>query len=259
MTKKILCHILLLVLLFIFTGCSDNKVTSSDDEVVTEAEDTTQANNRYDGEDGLTIEYLCDNYGMKESDFDDVDFDAFIEYYGLTKETIKNDPPKPLLEEYKQLKYKVKIPNYSDYKATTDVFLSEYNSSIETVIINEYVSSGATGTSEITILDFGLGFALYPRDLRFVSENDIVMEIGDDEKNVVVDYINKSDLYNLEKQSVDVASEQAEDDQTSTVNLMIKMNDGTVYSISYFETNNPTDEEKRFFDLIKDIKNLVKK
>ena len=258
MNKQILCNILLLLLLLIFTGCSDSKVNSDANEVVTEAEDTTQGNNDHDGEGELTIEYLCNNYGMKESDFDDVDFDAFVDYYGLTKENIKNDPPKPLLEEYKQLKYKVKIPNYNDYKTTTDKFLSDYNSNIETVIIDEYVSSGVTGTSEITVLDFGLGFAFSPRNLRFVSENDIVKEISDEEKNRVVECINKNDLCNLEKQSEDTSSEQVEDGQPSTTKLMIKMKDGTVYGVSYFNTSNPTDGEKLFFDFIRDIKMIVK-
>ena len=83
-------------------------------------------------------------------------------------------------------------------------------------------------------------------------------EISDEEKNRVVECINKNDLCNLEKQSEDTSSEQVEDGQPSTTKLMIKMKDGTVYGVSYFNTSNPTDGEKLFFDFIRDIKMIVK-
>ena len=258
MKKKMLCHILLLVLLLIFTGCSDDKVNSSDNEVVTEIEDTAQGNNGND--DGLTIEYVCEKYNMDESEFDGVDFDAFVDYYGLTKDNMGAAGPKYLLEKYKELKYKVKIPEYSKLTGNTDTFLDEYKEHIEVVIIEEIEEAGSEQSCNTLVLDFALGYELLshkPLSSSGFSEEDIVKEIDDDIKNQIVDCINNSDLCNLEKQSVDTASEQAEGYQPSATKLLIKMNDGTVYGISYIETDNPADEEKQFFDFINDIKKLV--
>lgn len=78
--------------------------------------------NNINNDNRLTLEYVCGEFNMDESEFDGVDFDAFVSYYGLTYDNIKEGDPRFLLNDYKSLEDKMIIPDYSSIKATTDIF-----------------------------------------------------------------------------------------------------------------------------------------
>ena len=61
----------------------------------------------------LTLEYVCDEFQIDESEFADVDFERFVNYYNLSYETIHNENVEFLLEKYKENLEKIELPDYS--------------------------------------------------------------------------------------------------------------------------------------------------
>lgn len=71
-------------LLFLLAGCGAKDETVLPDNKGTAAEEPAAES----ADEKLTLEYVCEEFGMDESEFADVDFDAFVDYYGLTYENI---------------------------------------------------------------------------------------------------------------------------------------------------------------------------
>lgn len=108
--------VLLVLCVSLLAGCGTDKGTADNDGV-------------------LTPEYVCEEFGMDESEFEGVDFDAFVSYYGLTYDNIKEGDPRFLLNDYKAMEDKTEIPDYTSMKITTDKFLPEYQDKAEVVVI----------------------------------------------------------------------------------------------------------------------------
>lgn len=76
-------------------------------EITAEARATEQngeGKNEGDNDIELTQEYVCREFGISESEFEGVDFDRFVDYYGLTYEDLNNESVAYLLQEYKKSK-----------------------------------------------------------------------------------------------------------------------------------------------------------
>lgn len=54
------------------------------------------------GEQELTLEYVCAQFGISEAEFEGVDFDSFVDYYGLTNENIQDESVEYLLRQYRE-------------------------------------------------------------------------------------------------------------------------------------------------------------
>ena len=149
-----------------------------------ESEDIIMGENNINNDNRLTLEYVCGEFNMDESEFDGVDFDAFVSYYGLTYDNIKEGDPRFLLNDYKSLEDKMIIPDYSSIKATTDIFLPEYIDKVELVIIEDIKGE----TCQTIIIDFRLGkvFSIFD-SIDNITSNDIVKDTDDTVRKVVIE------------------------------------------------------------------------
>ena len=129
-------------------GNITTEASQKDQDTVTTEHEQAQAK-----DEKLTLEYVCEEFNIDESEFDGVDFDAFVSYYGLTYENIGGGDPRFLLNDYKELQDKTEIPDYAALKITTNKFLPEYQDKIETVIV-EHVEGE---TCQTIVIDLKLG------------------------------------------------------------------------------------------------------
>ena len=251
MKKKIIV-VAIISFLILLIGCGNKDI-----KVIT-AENTNESKDKEETDMKLTIEYVCDKYDIDKSEFDGIDFNDFVEYYDLTYENIASENIPFLLNDYKSLTYKVKIPKY-DSSITTDTFLTEYKEKIEVVRIVDIRADGSVEECVYTIVDFNIGLILvssYPTSA--LSEDNIVGETDDDIKEKVKDSFEKYDVYNWKE---NVSSNNSEEDEIGTSNnisVVIELADGTVYGYSYsWSRDEEVVSNKNFFDFIDEIENLV--
>lgn len=165
---------------------------------------------------------------MDESEFDGVDFNAFVSYYGLTYENIGGGDPRFLLNDYKELQDKTEIPDYAALKITTNKFLPEYQDQVEMVIV-EHVEGE---TCQTTVIDLKLGKVFTTNgNIENLSADDIVGDAGDATKNAIVNSMNTRNICSWEAENVDEDSDITGTEAGCTI--IIKMSDGTCYGISY--------------------------
>lgn len=234
---------LVLSIILVVAGCGQVEMG---DENYSEAEEA----------DSLTIEYLCENYGMKEADFDGIDFDDFVNYYGLTKESIKREVPAVLLDRYKREKLGEGVPKYIQLDKTVDVFKTEYKDDVEVVIVESIDGSGATQCSKVSIIDFGYGHILSGSDLRFISEKNIVGDTNEQIKEEVLSYFDKYNIYNWDDKNTTAEidyPDDASDKGVSNAVLTIKLGNGEVYKIGYDKNATDTQNKKDFFGFVSEI------
>lgn len=238
-----------IVLLFVFmislAGCgvknADNMKGSED---ITMGDSITESNDNI-----LTMEYVCEEFNIDESEFEGVDFDAFVSYYGLTYDNIKEGNPRFLLNNYKSKADKTKVPDYKSIKVTTSEFLPEYKDKVEIVII-ENVQGEACFT---TIIDCKVGKIFSASgSIGNVSAKDIVKDVDDTVKKAVSDSIDKYDIcsWNVENTNVDGDIIGT----SSGCTIIIKMTDETVYGISY--KMGQGDNTKNIDEFVSDIEKL---
>lgn len=222
MKKRYLILLVLCVSLLVGCGTDKGKAAPEDSSVVTEDKGTA------DNEGVLTPEYVCEEFGMNESEFEGVDFDAFVSYYGLTYDNIKEGAPQFLLNDYKAMEDKTEIPDYTSIKVTTDKFLPEYQDKAEVVVIEDVKGE----TCQITVIDFELGKVFSASgSLDSITAADIVRDADDTVKKVVMDSMDKNNICNWA-----APKESADEDITGTeagCTIIIKMSDETCYGISY--------------------------
>ena len=249
MKKRYLILLVLCVSLLAGCGTDKGKAAPEDSSVVTEnngkaapesSSAVTEDKGTADNDGVLTPEYVCEEFDMDESEFEGVDFDAFVSYYGLTYDNIGEGDPQFLLNDYKAMEDKTEIPDYTSMKITTDKFLPEYQDKAEVVVIENVKGE----TCQITILDFELGKVFSASgSLDNITAADIVRDADDTVKKAVMDSMDRNDIGNWA-----VPDESADEDITGTeaeCTIIIKMSDETCYGISY-KPGDATDDMDKF-------------
>ena len=154
-------YVIVAALMLSLAGCVSDKQDNQKEQgnITTEGSQkdqdnvTTEHGQAQAKDEKLTLEYVCEEFNIDESEFDGVDFDAFVSYYGLTYENIGEGDPRFLLNDYKELQDRTEIPDYAALKITTNKFLPEYQDQVETVIV-EHVEGE---TCQTTVIDLKLG------------------------------------------------------------------------------------------------------
>lgn len=246
---------MLVLCVSLLAGCGTDKgkAASEDSSAVTEnngkaaSEDSsagTEDNGTTDNDGVLTPKYVCEKFSMDESEFEGVDFDAFVSYYGLTYDNIGEGDLRFLLNDYKAMENKTEIPDYTSMKITTDKFLSEYQDKAEVVVIEDVKGENC----QITILDFELGKVFSASgSLDNITAADIVRDADDTVKKAVMDSMDKNNICNWT-----ASNENADEDITGTeagCTIIIKMSDETCYGISYKPGGAADDMDKFVSDM----------
>jgi len=233
---------LLFVFLLALTGCGTGKSDNKESGDITMKDNTLQ-----NGDGTLTLEYVCSEFDIDEAEFEGVDFDAFVSYYGLTYDNIGEGNPRFLLNDYKALEDKTAVPDYGSIKATTNKFLPEYKDRTETVIIENVKGEQC----RITIIDLKLGKIFSASgSLDNISSRDIVRDVDDTVKKSVADNMDKYNICDWVQENSgdeDVAGTQ------SGVTIIIKMDDDTVYGISCNQGHGNIENIERFAASLEDI------
>lgn len=237
MKKRYLVLLVLCASLLAGCGTDKGKAAPESSSVVTEnngkavPEDSsavTENKGTADNDGVLTPEYVCEEFDIDESEFEGVDFDAFVSYYGLTYDNIGEGDPRFLLNDYKAMEDKTEIPDYTSVKVTMDKFLPEYQDKAEVVVIEDVKGE----TCQITVLDFELGKVFSTSgSLDDITAADIVRDADDTVKKAVVDSMDKNNICNWA-----APKESTDEDITGTeagCTIIIKMSDETCYGISY--------------------------
>lgn len=240
--------VLLFVFMFSLAGCgvknADNKKGSED---ITMGDSITESN-----DNSLTMEYVCEEFNIDESEFEGVDFDAFVSYYGLTYDNIKEGNPRFLLNNYKSKADKTKVPDYKSIKVTTSGFLPEYKDKVEIVII-ENVQGEACFT---TIIDFSIGKVFSATgSVGNISAKNIVKDVDDTVKKAVADAIDKYDICSWKADNKSNDSDLV--GTSSGCTIIIKMTDDNVYGISC--KMGQGDNTKNIDEFVSDIEKLSEK
>lgn len=216
--------LLLFVFLFSLTGCDSKKTDNkkgSEESVMNDNIIEDKSNK------SLTMEYVCEEFNINEAEFEGVDFDAFVSYYGLTYDNIKEGNPRFLLNDYKSLNDNTKIPEYGSLKATTNKFLPEYMEQLEAVIIQDIKGEICI----ITIIDYKLGKVISASgNIDNITAGNIVKDADDSIMRAVRDSMDKYDICSWEAGGTD-----SDGDIVGTEAgyiIFVKMKDNSVYGIS---------------------------
>ena len=249
-------YAILVALMLSLAGCrSDKRDNQKEQEnITTEAGQkdqdnvTTEHGQAQAKDEKLTLEYVCEEFNIDESEFDGVDFDAFVSYYGLTYENIGEGDPRFLLNDYKELQDKTEIPDYSALKITTNKFLPEYQDQIETVIV-EHVEGDACQT---TVIDLKLGKVFTTNgSIENLSADDIVGDADEAMKDAIINSINNRNICRWEAENVEQDSDITGTEAGCTI--IVKISDDTCYGSSY-RLGNSTGDMGGF---VSDIESLV--
>ncbi len=176
-------YILLVLFVIAFVGCdkTDNKTKEASEG---------NANMK------LTIEYVCEVCNVDKSEFDGVDFDAFVDYYDLTEESIsKVKHIDILIANYKELAYKIKMPDYKKYfKYNTNELNVEERDNIEAI----YTRRMSDMQVYTTIYDFRNEIVMAEDwDLLDMPLEDYIKKKTDDSlMETIKEYLDQADVYN---------------------------------------------------------------
>ena len=241
--KKKIYLVLMVIFLFFMVSCKNSNADNKK-----ESEDIIMGENNINNANRLTLEYVCGEFNMDESEFDGVDFDAFVSYYGLTYDNIKEGDPRFLLNDYKSLEDKMIIPDYSSIKATTDIFLPEYIDKVELVIIEDIKGE----TCQTIIIDFRLGkvFSIFD-SIDNITSNDIVKDTDDTVRKVVIESMNKHNISNWSVNKTDDDGDIVGTKSGRTV--VMRMSNKVCYGISYKPGNQVGDVD----GFVEDVEKLV--
>lgn len=243
---------IMVALMLALAGCGSDKRDNQKEQenITTEAGQkdqdnvTTEHGQAQAKDEKLTLEYVCEEFNMDESEFDGVDFDAFVSYYGLTYENIGEGDPRFLINDYKELQDKTEISNYAALKITTNKFLPEYQDQVETVIV-EHVEGE---TCQTTVIDLKLGKVFTTNgNIENLSADDIVGAADDATKDAIVNSMNTRNICSWE-----AANAEQDSDITGTeagCTIIVKMSDDTCYGISYRSGNSNGDMDGFVSDL----------
>ena len=262
--KYTFCVILYVILL---SACKeevkvDNKnadgtgVEQVKDEDNQEIENSTPDDVQLD--EKVTMEYVCSEFGIDESEFEGLDFEVFVDYYDLSYDTIHKEAVAYLLKRYKENYGKPRIP---DYRVTLSNLESaeltkENVNSIDIV----YFSQINGEEHNFYIVDFDIGQIIEGSGSEsMVSYDDIVGEANEQTKKKTIELFDKYDAYSWEQSDklsppIDIAN--GEVGTECRWYLKIRFNNGTIYRI-YGDTLTDETAPENFDLFVEDLKALA--
>ena len=215
-------YVIVAALMLSLAGCVSDKQDNQKEQgnITTEGSQkdqdnvTTEHGQAQAKDEKLTLEYVCEEFNIDESEFD----------------------PRFLLNDYKELQDRTEIPDYAALKITTNKFLPEYQDQVETVIV-EHVEGE---TCQTTVIDLKLGKVFTTNgNIENLSADDIVGAADDATKDAIINSMNNRNICSWEAENVD------EDSDITGIqagcSIIIKMSDDTCYGISYRSENSTGD------------------
>lgn len=242
---KISLFILLCLMLCITTGivgCSKEQKTTNSEET-TEEIHTTESDNEGGNEMDLTMEYVCSEFGIPESEFEGVDFDSFVEYYGLTYENIHRESVEYLLNEYKKNNGEIEFYDYKYMNNPTNgMILTSENQDDLSVL---YCSKVEGDLRSFWIFDFEKGIIIADTGTDQVIHKDkIIATLSDKDKEDILVLFSKYDVYSWYENKENLTSGEWY--------LSVEFKDGTIAGVS----GSSIDENTDFDGLLSELKVL---
>lgn len=195
----------------------------------------------------LTLEYVCDEFQIDESEFADVDFERFVNYYNLSYETIHNENVEFLLEKYKENLEKIELPDYSlmyNYDKNMD-----FSSDMKNHITIVFFSSTEGDENNYIIYDFKINKVISGSGAELnITEKDIIGDADDTVKEKVLALFDQYDVYSWNREQDSSMSE------VSGWYLGIQFEDGTIYGLNgNYEENEYSQCRDLFLEDLKDL------
>lgn len=146
--------------------CGCNNVSGADDSVETDFEQITEKETEEHME--LTVEYLCEKFGIERQEFSDIDFQDFINHFGLTREKIDREDVAFLLRLYREEAGREPMKDYAEIckrenKITpteetlsglvTVIFEHAYEEVIRTIVIDFEEGKSYRGNYPVSLID----------------------------------------------------------------------------------------------------------
>ena len=212
-------------------GCNKNDRNSTSEEVVLQSQtvevQTTEQSSESSNEGGndieLTQEYVCSEFGISESEFEGVDFDRFVDYYGLTYENIQNELVAYLLQEYQKNNGETEFYDYKYmYNSDKDAVLTLDNQNSISIVFCAQIEDDL---NRFWIFDFEKGIKITDTGAENVIHKDsIVSTLTPEHREQVLELFEKYDVYTW--------YENREERNSGDWYLSVKFQDGTIALVS---------------------------
>lgn len=178
-----------------------------------------KADGESSGDQELTREYVCNQFGISEAEFEGVDFDSFVDYYGLTYENIRDESVEYLLRQYKENDGGPASYDYRYmYAGTEGAALTAEDRDRVSVV---FLAQNEDDLHSFWIFDFEKGIKLVGGGSERVIDKDSVTAALDQEhKEQVLALFEKYDVY--------AWYENGERPDASDWYLSVQLQDGTV-------------------------------
>ncbi len=203
----------------------------------------------------VTMEYVCSEFGMSESDFDGIDFEDFVNEYNLTYEKIQREDVGFLLQCYKEDYGKVKIPDY--------LYIYNYNENIRLTKENQeniaivFFANTLELSNDYYIFDFEIGQIIVGSGSEsMVSYDDIVGETNNVIKDKIIELFDKYDVYSWKVPKQRNDDIYGTEDGYTSWSLRIQFNDGTIWGLTG-ELINGDDAPENFDLFVEELKALA--
>lgn len=259
--SKYITYVMTFCLIMILFGCKNhNQETKIEIKVLDETDLTAIKENQTEGlqiEKELTIEYVCDKFGIDESEFEGVGFDDFVNFYDLSYETIQNEAVAFLLQRYKDNRGKTKIPNYHEmFNCVDKIALTKENQDDINVVIFQ---SSIDDSNEFYIFDFQIEKVIISRTDTTISDDEIVGVTNETIKDGIIGLFETYDVYAWrQNEKVAEYTETNEGDTGGTMRWYLKIQfvDGKMYRLYGSTLTDETAPEN--FDLfVEELKALA--
>lgn len=168
-SKKYGKCIFLICFTFVLGACGQTDSESGMTMSMNEAEGAKEAMT-------ISVDYLCKEFGIEESEFDGVDLEEFLAYYELTPDNISDIFDEDLgflLRMYKKDEAKVKIPNYERYSSENDtVTLTQEKAKNIKILVWKYAHGEE---QDYVVIDFENGNVFWGcGTMQHLTKDDIV-------------------------------------------------------------------------------------
>ncbi len=232
---RMLIDVVVLSLCMFLVGCKNTEEKESD--TIEKVQENVGDNGMQDkilieGDEEsmkVTMDYVCSEFGIDESEFEGVDFEDFVNEYNLTYESIQRENIRVLLRCYKEDYGKPRIPDYRVILNNLEsAELTEENvNSIDIV----YFSRIEGEEHNFYIFDFEIGQIIVGSGSEsMVSYEDIVGEADEQIREEIVTLIENYNVFTWQ-------TKIKESNNTGIVGtidswlLNIKFDDETMYGI----------------------------
>lgn len=153
-----------ILLMVCLCGCKNISGADSSDE--TDFEQITEKESEDHME--LTVEYLCEKFGIEGQEFSDIDFQDFVNHFGLTRETIDREDVSFLLRLYREETGREPMKDYAEIckrenkitpteetlsRLVTVIFEHAYEEVIRTIVIDFEEGKCYRGNYPVSLID----------------------------------------------------------------------------------------------------------